>query len=610
MKARINPLIRRAVAIAIPIATTGVIHAADLDWVGDVDSDFQKGANWESDPSMPNSAADIHRFKNNGAPTTVTNVSIALSNTGTSAGTNLGQILFEGTAPAFTLQGGTISLPSSIHNNAITLSTGSTVTQTIASNLVIGDGSAATSSVVNSSTDGGLLKFTGNISGGTGAVTPGAVSFGFGNTSSHNGNYEATGNITKGDATAINITKRGTGTLTLSGTNEVTSLGQNEAGSKIVIAAGTTSIKPASETTNNWGGNAVATSIEVKTGATLNADYARSIRTKLSVTGGTVNIQTTAPRLDWGLTNTEVFNMTGGEVNYLNASSGTQYGVAFTSNSGTQSGGTFTVNGRGAIQQTFSVTASSANGGYSLSGGTLDVKGSNGSNGWIRLSADTAGTYLSTFTLSDTGKLISRFNPGASSGGIVGENSGAKQILSLQGGTLVAGRIDATNLRGSEAGTNGTLVNNGTTFAPGDVGTVGRTNIIGNMSVSTGMLTIDLSGVAASSAFSEAANLGTFDNLLISGDLSLGGTLGLNLVNGYTPQSTDVFKIIDIGGTLSNFFTNVSDGGTLATLGNQGTFKVYSSGNDVFLSNFTAVPEPRAALLGGLGLLALLRRRR
>jgi hypothetical protein len=41
----------------------------------------------------------------------------------------------------------------------------------------------------------------------------------------------------------------------------------------------------------------------------------------------------------------------------------------------------------------------------------------------------------------------------------------------------------------------------------------------------------------------------------------------------------------DVGGTLTvdSFFTNVTDVGSLSTLGNEGAFKVYSSGNDVFL---------------------------
>jgi uncharacterized protein (TIGR03382 family) len=96
----------------------------------------------------------------------------------------------------------------------------------------------------------------------------------------------------------------------------------------------------------------------------------------------------------------------------------------------------------------------------------------------------------------------------------------------------------------------------------------------------------------------------------VTGNLSLAGSLGLNLVDGYLPQYSDLFKIIDVDGSSSGFFGNVTDGGTLSTLGNEGAFKVFSSGGDVWLGEFTVVPEPGIACLGGLGALVLLRRRK
>jgi hypothetical protein len=643
MKPRHNRSFQYSFSLALYIATTGLGSAADLDWEGDVSSDFQDGTNWEGN-SLPNFGTDILRFKNNSAPATVTNVNVTLTNTGTAAGTSLSQILFEGSAPAFTLgsTSNTITLgtaASNTYNNAIVLSSASTVTQTIASNIVIDDGKAYTASVVNSSTTGGLLKFTGNITGGSGAGTPGAITFTFGNTGTHNGNYEVTGNITAGGATSINLTKRGSGVLTLSGTNTLgngssAGLGQNEASSTIRITGGTTTLNNGAD--SNWGGNNIAgaglSPVVRVSGGILNAQSARNIRSSLLVDGGTLNIGATGGttgRLSFDATNgNKSFELSSGAVHYLNDStSGTNQGVRLGNDSGAnatgtsyafagvQTGGTFTIHGRGALNQTFNLgtaTGGFANS-YSLSGGTLDIRGSvttsvADNNAHMLLGADTGGTGSAVFTLSSSGKLIVRSN-GAQ--GISGAQAGAVQVLDLQGGTLVAGRIDATNLRGSVAGSNGTIVNNGTNIAPGDIGTVGRTSVVGNMNVTTGTMTIDLGGLTASSVWQEATvGSGKFDNVFISGNLSLGGTLGLNLVDAYTPDFTDVFKIIDIGGTLTNFFANVSNGGTLATIGNEGTFKVYSSGNDVFLSEFTVIPEPRAGLLGGLGMLMLLRRRR
>jgi hypothetical protein len=50
-------------------------------------------------------------------------------------------------------------------------------------------------------------------------------------------------------------------------------------------------------------------------------------------------------------------------------------------------------------------------------------------------------------------------------------------------------------------------------------------------------------------------------------------------------------------------------GGLFNTTRNGNTFSLYQDGEDIYL-NYAIVPEPRVALLGGHGLLCLLRRRR
>ena len=194
-------------------------------WVGGTSNDFNNAANWTG-AALPNFGTDIMRFDGTGTQgsSTITAVNLTMTNTGTTAGTNLSQILFSTSTPSLTLSGGTITLSTAaanLFNNAIVLSSGSTVTQTIGSNMVIDDGKAYTASFVNASNSGtgAVLAFTGNITGGSGAGTPGAIVLGFGNTSTHNGDYSVGGNITAGGSTGINITKRGTGVLALSGTN-------------------------------------------------------------------------------------------------------------------------------------------------------------------------------------------------------------------------------------------------------------------------------------------------------------------------------------------------------------------------------------------------------
>lgn len=74
--------------------------------------------------------------------------------------------------------------------------------------------------------------------------------------------------------------------------------------------------------------------------------------------------------------------------------------------------------------------------------------------------------------------------------------------------------------------------------------------------------------------------------------------------------------IFNAAGSISNF-NNLSitvadwfDGNSVAlsAVRPDANFRLFQDGNNVYLNY--AVPEPRAALLGGLGLLILLRRRR
>ena len=575
----------------------GSIHAADIDWVGDVNGEFQNGANWESDPAMPNPATDIHRFKSTAGSTAITSASLSLAGSGTTPGTNQGQILFDSTAPAYVLQGGTISLPAGNFNNAIVLSSGSTVTQTIASNLVIGNGATASTSMVSASTSGGLLKFTGNISGGTGAGTLGAISFNFGNASTQNGNYQVTGNITKGGASSISLTKNGSGTLTLGGTNDLTSLGQNQAGSTIVINGGKTSILQGG-VNSNWGGSAVSTLVKLTAGE-LYANYASSLRSKLEIDGGklTIGSSLTESELSFGnhaSTTGQVFTLKSGIVDFAcNKTGGYTKGFVLatgqsgSSISGSQTGGDFLVNGRSAAGQVFTLGNSTVVGtttSYSISNGLLDLKGQTGILGFLQINADAAGTSTTTFTLSGTGKLVSRFSP-SSTGGIAGGTAGAKQVLSLQGGTLVAGRIDAANLRSSAGGTNGTIVNNGSRLSPGDDGSTGKTTISGNLSINSGSLAIDIGGTSVSTAWQDAPGSGKFDQVAVTGSVTLGGELAVRLAGGFIPERDHSFAIVT-GAPITGGFSNVQWGTRMLTDDGLASFIPSLENNAVILRYF------------------------
>jgi hypothetical protein len=117
--------------------------------------------------------------------------------------------------------------------------------------------------------------------------------------------------------------------------------------------------------------------------------------------------------------------------------------------------------------------------------------------------------------------------------------------------------------------------------------------------------------------------------VFVTGDLSLTGTVTLDLVDlgSYLWQVDDKLTLISYTGTLTaNSLFSFADGndGLLAdgeTFTFDGVQWVFDYDDALEGSNFTAdsagtyvtmtvIPEPRAALLGGLGLLALLRRRR
>ncbi len=616
-------------------AIIGSASAATNPWIGDTDNNFLNPLNWTLD-TLPNFGTDIMRFDGPGSQgnSTITGVNLTMTNAGTGAGTNLAQILFSGGAPALTLSGGTITLgtaATNTYNNAIVLSSGSTVTQTIGSNIVIDDGKAYTASFVNASNSGSgaLLSFTGNIAGGTGAGTPGIISLGFGNTSTHNGDYAVSGNISAGAATGINITKRGTGVLTLSGTNVLGSgtaaggLAQNEAGT-IRISGGLTTVNNLIGSANAFGGNNVASTLQIS-GGTLDVNDARAIRNNLLVDGGTFDVGTAGSGGRLSLDSGRSFTMTAGQVN-VNSTTGS-FGVRFGGDSGagaagfafagTQSGGNFIVNGAGGQDTTFQLGSTTASivTSYGLSGGVLDVRGSTGSNAFVTIGADAAGTSNTTLSLSGTGKLMVRSvttagSPGSAGvSGIQGRTGSAVQVLDLQGGTLVAGRIDATNLRGSIGGSNGTIVNNGSGIAAGDIGEAGRTAVVGNLTVSSGTMLIDVGGTTAATNWQDTS-AGFFDNIVVTGNVTLAGTLSVSLIDSFDPVALNSFTILTSAG-LSGAYSNVAFNDRITTVGGEGSFLVTQSGNNVVLSDYQVIPEPSTCLLLGLGLagMAVLRRR-
>lgn len=273
--------------------------------------------------------------------------------------------------------------------------------------------------------------------------------------------------------------------------------------------------------------------------------------------------------------------------------------------------------------------------------GTQTLTGTNTYTGVTTITAGTLqlgdgttgkdGTITSASVVNNANLTFNRFGPSSYSGVISGSGSVTKtgagtQTLTgtntyigtttIKTGTLyVNGNISTSSLTTVESaatlggtGTAGkTVVDAGGFIAPGITG-VGNLSVVGDLSIA-GTYSWQLGALST-------ANPGTnFDQItMTSGNANITGAT-LSLALGAFAPSGDLFWQTDQtwGGILSNTGPGTLTG-SFAAIDNSawlsyGTFSTMNSGNDVNLL-WTAIPEPSSALLGTLGSLMLLRRRR
>ncbi len=232
-------------------------------------------------------------------------------------------------------------------------------------------------------------------------------------------------------------------------------------------------------------------------------------------------------------------------------------------------------------------------GGTTVSGGTLTINtnslpsaGGVVNNNSLVFGQDFDGTY--TGVIGGTGAVT---KSGAGVLALTGDNT-------YPGGTtVVAGTLLANNVLGGSStgsgqvtvGFGGTFGGNGVssgtaviqvggTLAPG--ASVGRL-LVGAVQFNTGStLEIEISGDGGAPGVD-------FDQLIVFGSATLGGSLTIDLVDSFLPSHSDTFEILD-SATLSGVFGNVLDGGRLDTSGGEGSFLVSynSTSNSVVLSEF------------------------
>jgi fibronectin-binding autotransporter adhesin len=288
------------------------------------------------------------------------------------------------------------------------------------------------------------------------------------------------------------------------------------------------------------------------------------------------------------------------------------------------------ING-GTLKYTGGVQSTNRNFTIGTNGGTLDASGS----GALTITGAPTMTGGTTRTLTLTGT-----NAGANTlQGAIGNGSGDTSLVKNGDGTWILSAA-SHGYTGTTTVTAGKLVINGnvsTATTVNGTGTLGGTGTVGALTVasggtlapgnSAGILNAGNTSLQALSNFDVELNgnilggpiAGTdYDRLNVAGTVSLAGAL--NLTIGSAPVDGELFFILANNNldAITGTFSNALVDDQIYTLGGQQFQISYNgdsdtsafnsvTGNDVVLM---AVPEPAAALLGGLGLLALLRRRR
>lgn len=230
------------------------------------------------------------------------------------------------------------------------------------------------------------------------------------------------------------------------------------------------------------------------------------------------------------------------------------------------------------------------------SGGGLTLNDTAVTKGTLTLSG-TGNTYTGATTIkAGTLKLNTSTTIASSSSIMVGDTGSSGAVLDTTTAGLTVGSTQTLAGIGKVLATGQTLVINGT-ISPGDS--------------STDTLTIDGGALTLNSNSMFAYTLGTSSDLVsLLNSVALSGNSTLNFADftftAGTGFGVGIYTLIDNAGSIATLLDSSGLSGTIGGFG--ATLSTSNlSGNDLIL---TVVPEPSTALLGSLGVLILLRRRR
>jgi autotransporter-associated beta strand protein len=361
------------------------------------------------------------------------------------------------------------------------------------------------------------------------------------------GQLEISGPVTHSSFTGA-LTLRGGGTGTLSG-------GISLGSSTVVTLNDATSVWNINTSGNTWGNTNVFNGTLVL-GANDALPTTTSLNLGSSTTSGTLKLNGRSQTVA-GLTNSTT--TTTNKIVNGSATVGT-----LTVNNSTANAFAGVLGGTGTDENNFSLTKSGA--------GTLTLSGANTYTGTTTVTGGSLALDVSASLASAQIALNGgNFNVSAVSGGYT---LGTGQQLTGSGSVTGTVEIDGTLAIGNSPGTMTFEDNLGL-----NVGSISNFEING---FTSGNYDLALAAVAGSQAV--AFN---------------GGTLNLLFQSGFNTEGT--VKIFDFETYAGTGFTAINTSGLASG---------YSASFDAANGVVTVVPEPRTALLGGLGLLALLRRRR
>lgn len=381
----------------------------------------------------------------------------------------------------------------------------------------------------------------------------------------------------------------------------------------------------------------------------------------INMSGGTMDVTTTTWRLGAGSGTTGTMNLSGNAAYSADVTGGTAY---MSNNGGTSSltlGGnaSFTMTGHQLVVGQYNGTAVVTVNGGTLSAPELVLGGLNASStvsatvalnggtvvtGAIRKGASNNNAlHLNGGTVKASAANTSFFSGlgmSLQSGGLTfdtnGHNVGIQNSISGTGGFTKTGAGTLT-FSGTNTYDGITTVQTGTLVNQGTIGgsiTVEAGGTLAGSGTTTGTATIDgtlaigqspgsmffgsdltLNGSAVFELGGSGAAGVDYDHAGVTGTLTYGGALHIVSHNGHNLAVNAAYNLFDAGSVAGNF-ASVSVGGLDLTYDALADAWTGSSGSTEYTFTegdgvLTVVPEPAAAtMLGSLGLLVLLRRRR